>query len=78
MDDWIQLADARTAVAEGTGQGVKIAVIDSGIDTSHKKLKELQLLDDIAIVEDGVKLNVENGGGDVYGHGTAVAGIIHK
>jgi subtilisin len=38
----------------------------------------MPLADDIAIVEDGLKLKVVPGEGiDLYGHGTAVAGLIH-
>lgn len=76
MARWIQLRQAERALQEGTGEGVKIAVIDSGVESSHPMLKGLQLADDIAITDDGVKLKVDNGDGDVFGHGTAVSGII--
>jgi subtilisin family serine protease len=76
MGCWIQLHEAERALAEGTGQDVKIAVIDSGVEPSHPMLEGLKIVEDIAIVEDGVKLGVATSDGDVFGHGTAVSGII--
>lgn len=78
MNTWISLEEARSAVTSGTGQGVRIAVLDSGIEASHPGLEELRLVDDLAFVSDGTTLHVRPGGGtDVNGHGTAIAGIIH-
>jgi subtilisin family serine protease len=78
-ESWISLEQARLALIEGDGSGVRIAVLDSGIDTSHPGLADLTLADDIAIVPKGGRLNVEQGHGiDVFGHGTAIAGILHQ
>jgi subtilisin len=77
MKPWITPEDAIEAIQRGSGRGVKIAVLDSGIEASHPALNGLQLLDDIAVVEDGMRLTVVPGEGrDLFGHGTAVAGII--
>jgi subtilisin family serine protease len=66
-------------MAEGRGAGVRIAVIDSGIEVSHPSLKGLKLLDDIHIVDSGIQIEVREGDGtDIYGHGTAVASIIRE
>jgi subtilisin family serine protease len=78
VSTWISLEEARSAITSGTGQGVRIAVLDSGIEASHPGLEELRLADDLAFVSDGTTLHVRPGGGtDVNGHGTAIAGIIH-
>jgi subtilisin family serine protease len=78
VSTWISLEEARSAIASGTGQGVRIAVLDSGIEASHPGLQELRLVDDLAFVSDGTTLHLRPGGGtDVNGHGTAIAGIIH-
>lgn len=54
-----------------------MAVIDSGVDTSHPALNGIALEDDLAISCDGVNLRIEeNDGTDVYGHGTAVASLL--
>jgi len=71
--------EAAAALARGRGRGVRIAVLDSGIESSHPAFEGRPLCDDLAIVEDGHKLKVVAGGGrDLFGHGTAVAGIIHE
>lgn len=76
---WISLEQARQALSEGQGSGVRIAVLDSGIESSHPGLQGCTLKDDLAIIPRGGRLQVEPGGGiDVFGHGTAVAGIIHQ
>jgi subtilisin family serine protease len=77
MPAWINLEEAAGALREGDGSGVSVAVIDSGIQTSHPQLSGITLNDDIAVVPQGHKLAVIPGNGlDVFGHGTAVAGII--
>jgi subtilisin family serine protease len=77
MPAWISLEQATRALKEGDGSGVSVAVVDSGIQTSHPQLNGISLRDDIAVVPQGHKLTVIPGNGlDVFGHGTAVAGII--
>ena len=66
-----RLDEAREALAKGTGQGVRIAVIDSGIETDHPDLAGISLLDDLHVVDAGVQIEVKPGdGSDIYGHGT--------
>jgi subtilisin family serine protease len=77
VNSWIGLEEAERAIAEGDGNGVPVAVIDSGIEVTHPQLAGISLVDDLAIVPVGPKLRVMQGDGkDVFGHGTAVAGII--
>ncbi len=79
MKPWITPEEAAEAIRRGRGRGVRIAVLDSGIETSHPALEGLELVDDIAVVEDGMKLKIVPGEGrDLFGHGTAVAGIIRR
>lgn len=77
MGRWITPEEALEAMQRGRGRGVRIAILDSGVEASHPSLGGLQLSDDIAIVENGLKLaTVPGEGRDVFGHGTAVAGIL--
>lgn len=64
-----------------TGKGVRVAVIDSGVDAGHPALEGC------VEVDAGIEVTVEADGGtvdhpgphpDAFGHGTAVAGIIHS
>lgn len=65
------------ALGDGDGAGVRVAVIDSGIDASHPR---------VGSVAGGVAVEVDAPDGDVrlvegphpdlFGHGTACAGII--
>jgi subtilisin len=75
------LDEARQAVTTGKGKGIKIAVIDSGVEAAHPGLKGLALADDLAFDLDanGATIKVTPGEGtDNFGHGTAVAGIIRE
>lgn len=79
MDTLLSLDKARQSLVEGNGRGVKIAVIDSGIDRTHPALAGVKLADDLAVVDKGHYLDVVPGEGiDLYGHGTAIAHIIHS
>jgi subtilisin family serine protease len=74
---WPDLDLARRALAGGDGSGVKVAIIDSGVDTSHPALAGLSLADDVTVSCDGINLLIEEGiGRDVYGHGTAIASLL--
>jgi len=64
-----------------TGKGVRVAVVDSGIDAGHPDLEGT--VED----QDGIVVTVDEGGevvvtggphDDAFGHGTACAGIVHR
>lgn len=68
------------ALGGSTGAGVKVAIIDSGIDGDHPAVGRV---DGAVIIEpddgepDGFRV-VEGPHADLYGHGTACAGIIRS
>jgi len=79
QQSWTSPEEVREALKGGTGRGVRIAVIDSGIEADHPKLAGLKLSDSVGLSEENGRIEVRDGEGhDVYGHGTGVAGIIHE
>jgi subtilisin family serine protease len=79
VNHWPTLEEARAFLRQGTGQGIKIALLDSGVETAHPQLNGLALADDLAIIEKDFQISSMPGGGrDVFGHGTAIAAIIRQ
>lgn len=77
---WILPDEARAALESGRGRGIKVAVIDSGIELSHQAMAGLRLVDDIAfeLTGDGVVKRSPGWGIDQFGHGTAVAHVLRR
>lgn len=76
---WPAVEQAVEALRISDGTGIKVAIIDSGVEVTHPALEGIQLADDISVSCDGVNLKIEEGvGSDVYGHGTAVASLVLK
>lgn len=73
---WIGPAQAAEAMEWGDGRGVRIAVLDSGVEVAHPDFSGHHLHDDLVPDPSGV-LRAGNGE-DMYGHGTAVSGIIWR
>lgn len=62
-----------------TGKGVKIAILDSGIKNSHPAVEgAVRGWARVVEGENGQFTYDENPHADVFGHGTACAGLIHK
>ncbi|HEX8490817.1 MAG TPA: S8 family serine peptidase [Chthoniobacterales bacterium] len=59
-----------------TGRGVRVAVVDSGIDDKHPALKDRMKGSVEAVVQAGKTSFRPSTSGDAAGHGTACAGII--
>lgn len=79
----VSLDDLSPAWAWGgaTGKGVRVAVIDSGVEADHPGLEACVDADaGIEVVMDSEENPVDQPGphDDSFGHATAVAGIIHS
>jgi subtilisin family serine protease len=70
------LGDARAwAWGGATGAGVRVCIVDSGVDADHPRVGPVQ--DAVAVAErDGELIVVSDAAGDLYGHGTACAGVV--
>lgn len=78
MSFWISPEETAEAIRQGTGRGVRIAVLDSGIEIAHPDFFGRRLRDDYTVAlehDDPLQLGE---GVDLYGHGTAIAGIIWR
>ena len=64
------------AYGDGTGRGVRVAVIDSGIEGDHPLVGKVQQAIAVEDSDDDKVQFVEGPHDDLYGHGTACAGLI--
>jgi subtilisin len=67
--------DREWAWGGSTGKGVKVAVIDSGVDAGHPAIREVNGYVAISEGPGGLVYDTELHG-DIFGHGNACAGII--
>jgi subtilisin len=76
---WITPEQAAAAMRSGRGRGIRIAVLDSGVEWDHPDLKDVKIADDLCLEEELGILEAKPGNRtDLFGHGTAVASIIHE
>jgi subtilisin len=61
-----------------TGAGVRVCVLDSGIDPEHPDVAGVERSMAVEADDEGYAQLVEDDSGDAYGHGTACAGIIRS
>ena len=70
------------AWGHSTGEGVRVAVVDSGIESDHPALGQSVrggvIVEYDSRAKDGYRIRADDRPADVSGHGTACAGIIHS
>lgn len=70
--------DRATIFGDGDGRGVRVVVLDSGVDGAHPAIGgRLQAAYRVEPRGEGWVVRPDPDAGDVVGHGTACAGIIH-
>jgi subtilisin family serine protease len=72
--------DRPWAFGDGSGRGVRVAIVDSGIDATHPLVGPIQggvVVQHDPGAETGVRYE-EGAHDDVYGHGTACAAIVRE
>ena len=70
--------DRDWALAGSTGRGVKVCVLDSGVERGHPAVGELAGSVAITLDENGDPVADDDLEGDLCGHGTACAGVIRS
>jgi subtilisin family serine protease len=76
---WPPIQDIDDAFRHGTGDGVRVAILDTGIDQTHRDLAVASFGDAIAVREDSGRFRAGRcDPEDLFGHGTAIAGIVHS
>ena len=70
--------DREWALGGATGKGVKVCILDSGVEFGHPLVGPLAGAVSISLDEDGDPVATEDTEGDLCGHGTACAGVIRS
>jgi subtilisin family serine protease len=73
-----QPIDRAWAWGGSTGKGVRVCLLDSGVDAGHPLVGDVQRSVVVDVDDDGAATVVEDDRGDVSGHGTACASIIRS
>jgi subtilisin family serine protease len=68
--------DREWAIGGSTGSGVKVCILDSGVEPSHPLVGEPAGAVVISLGENGEPIAEQDEEGDLCGHGTACAGIV--
>ena len=75
---WPERVTREWAFEGATGKGVRVCILDSGVDPSHPSVGELESAVAISIGDDEEVVATDDTEGDVSGHGTACAGIVRQ
>src|SRR6266513_5197851 len=73
---WPERVTREWAWGGATGAGVRVCILDSGVETTHPLVGEVQQSVAISIEGDEVGVEEHDTAGDLCGHGTACAGIV--
>jgi subtilisin len=74
--EWPERVTREWALGDATGEGVRVCILDSGVERGHPLVGELD--GSVAVVKtaDGRTEVQQDAEGDLCGHGTACAGIV--
>jgi subtilisin family serine protease len=70
--------DRDWAIGGSTGAGVRVCILDSGVERGHPLVGELAGAVAISVGPDGETIAEEDTEGDLCGHGTACAGVVRS
>jgi len=74
---WPERVSREWAWGGATGAGVRVCVLDSGVELDHPLVGPVQR--SVAVTKEGDEITIaDDDAGDLCGHGTACAGIIRR
>ena len=76
--EWPEVVDREWAWGGSTGSGVRVCILDSGVDAGHPRVGTLEGAVVVDKGEDDDLTVREETEGDAAGHGTACAGIVRS
>ena len=76
--EWPERVTREWALGGATGAGIRVCILDSGVDPTHPLVGELESAVAISLGDNEEVIAAEDGEGDVSGHGTACAGIVRS
>lgn len=68
--------DRDWAIGGATGSGIRVCILDSGVEASHPLVGEVSSAVTISVDEEGNPVADDDPEGDLCGHGTACAGVV--
>ena len=74
---WPEEITREWAWGDSTGAGIRVCILDSGIEPDHPLVGALSGAKVVSLSEEGDTEVEDDAEGDVVGHGTACAGIVH-
>jgi subtilisin family serine protease len=75
---WPFDVDRTWALSGSNGAGTRVCILDTGIDADHPDVSPIERSVAVVPDEQGYAQVVDDHGGDVFGHGTACAGIVRS
>lgn len=75
---WPHRIDRDWAWGGSDGSGVRVAIVDSGVDGTHELVGGVQRSVAVEKTAEGDSVVVDDSTGDLAGHGTACAGIVRS
>jgi subtilisin len=73
---WPDRVTREWAWGGSTGKGVRVCILDSGVEADHPLVGGLESAVEVSLGEDEEVVVTEDEVGDVSGHGTACAGVV--
>lgn len=75
---WPERVTREWAWGGSTGEGIRVCILDSGVEVGHPHVGELESAVAISVGDDDETIVTEDTEGDLSGHGTACAGIVRS